>query len=179
MLNSGAPASFLICSCCCAQAARLEQEAIDAKAVADAAEENAATSALPPRIVALCPVIKKEVVDVKQEEKFDFGPEVDRLSVSRGHSRQSKLNSRGSTRRPLTGTGSRPGSRSALHSRGSSQATSTDADQENNEGADNLQLPEVCFYMLQSSSLHALAHARRMADCQVHAMSLITTNLCA
>lgn len=118
----------------------MDHEADEAQAAADAAEQNAATSGLPPRIVALCPLIKKEVVEVKVKEKFDFGPEVDRLSVSRGHSRQSQINSRGSTR-PLTGTGSRPGSKSsaAPESRGSSRRsgrtplTSTSTDQEEHE----------------------------------------------
>lgn len=147
----------------------MEQEAIDAKAAADAAEEYAANSALPPRIVALCPVIKKEAVEAKQEEKFDYGPEVDRLSVSRGHSRQAKLNSRGSTRRPLTGTGSRPGSRgSVLHSRGSSQATSTGEVQENNEGPDNMPMLEVCFFSPITTDLQWMHPTISIAMAHMH-----------
>ena len=130
-------------------ATRLEREAEEAKAAADRAEEDAATAGGPPRIVALGPLIKREVVEVKQEEKFDFGPEVDRLSVSRGHSRQSQVGSGGTAgARPLTGTGSRPGSR-AMQSRGSSRRSArTESTEEEDgvmgdDGEDGFDAPEL------------------------------------
>ena len=100
-------------------ATRLKKEAEEATAAADASV--AAASAGPPRIVALGPLVKTEVVVVKKEEKFDLGPVSDRLSQSRGASRQSQTSGEG---RPLTGTtvsghGSRP--QSKMESRGSSR----------------------------------------------------------
>jgi hypothetical protein len=149
----------------------LDHEADEAQAAADAAEQNAATSGLPPRIVALCPLIKKEVVEVKVKEKFDFGPEVDRLSVSRGHSRQSQINSRGSTR-PLTGTGSRPGSKSsaAPESRGSSRRsgrtplTSTSTDQEEHEGDLGARIVEANDEQADASSSQAAEEEAEEAE---------------
>ena len=99
-------------------AARLEKEAEEATAAADASVTAAAAG--PPRVVALGPLVKKEEVVVKKEEKFDLGPVTDRLSQSRGASRQSKVSADG---RPLTGTSVGPGSRpqSKMESRGSSR----------------------------------------------------------
>lgn len=160
---------LLLCCCAAEQATRLEHEADEAQAAADAAEQNATTSGLPPRIVALCPLIKREAVEVKRKEKLDFGPEVDRLSVSRGHSRQSQLNSRGSTR-PLTGTGSRPGSKgsAAPESRGSSRRsgrttlTSTETDHEEHEG--DLGAPVVEANAEQADASPAQAAAEEAED---------------